>query len=48
MWGFGFGLVWFYDISHTVGFLMPNLFLYIQTVLFQTIPFSLSTQFNSI
>ena len=31
-----------------VGYLMPNLFLLIQTVLFQTIQFSKSTQFSSI
>ena len=40
--------VWFYDISIIVGYLMPNPFLYIQTVLFQTIQFSISTLFSSI
>ena len=40
--------VWFYDISTIVGYLMPNLFLYIWTVLIQSIQFSISTQFSSI
>ena len=43
-----FGSVWFYGTSTIVGYLMPNPFLYILTVLFQTIQFSLSTQFSSI
>ena len=43
-----FGLVWFYGISTIVGYLMLNPFLYIQTVLFQTIQFCTSTKFNSI
>ena len=38
----------FYGISACVGYLMPNPFLYIQTVLFQTIHFSISTHFCSI
>ena len=44
-----FGLVWFvgfYGISTFVGYLTPNLFLCKQSVLFQTIQFSISTQFN--
>ena len=41
-----FGLV--YGISTIVGYLMLNPFLYIETVLFQTIQFSISTQFSSI
>ena len=41
-------LVWFYGTSTIEGYLMPNLFLYIKTVLFQTIQFSISTQFSSI
>ena len=45
---FCFGLVWFYVIPTIVGYLMPNPFLCIQTVLFQTIQFNISTQFNSI
>ena len=40
-WSFGF-----YGISTFVGYLPPNLFLYKQSVLFQTIQFSPSTQFN--
>ena len=53
-----FGLIWFYGISTIVGYLMPNPFLYIKTVLFQTIQFNLSlnvkivlfqiTQFSSV
>ena len=41
-----FDLVWFYGISTIVGHLMPSSFLYIWTVLFQTIQFSISTQFK--
>ena len=41
-----FSLVWFYGISTIVGY--PNPFLYIETVQFQTILFSISRQFNSI
>ena len=41
-----FGLVWFYGTSTIVGYLIPNSSLYIQTVLFQTIQFSLSAQFK--
>ena len=41
------GLVWYYGTSTIVGYLMPILCLYIQTVLFQTIQFSMSTQFKS-
>ena len=41
-----FGLVWFYGTSTIVGYLMPNPFLYIQTFLYQTIQFSISTQFQ--
>ena len=41
-----FGLVGFDGISNIVGYLMPNLFLYIQIVLFQTILFNISTQFK--
>ena len=44
-----FGLVWFvgfYDISTFVGYLMPNPFLCKYSVLFKTIQFSISTQFN--
>ena len=40
-WLFGF-----YSISTFVGHLMPNPFSYKQSVLFQTILFSMSTQFN--
>ena len=29
-----FGLVWFYDVSTIIGYLAPNSFLYIETVLF--------------
>ena len=43
-----FGLVWFYSISTIVGYLMPNPFLYLYTVLFQTIQFSTNTEFSSI
>ena len=38
--------VWFYGKSTFVGYLMPNPFLYILTVLFQTIQFSMSSQFK--
>ena len=43
-----FSLVWFwfYGISTIVGYLMPNPFLYKLRVLFQTIQFRISTQFN--
>ena len=41
-----FGLVWFYGTSTIVGYLMPNSFLYIKTVLFQIIQLSISTQFS--
>ena len=41
-------LVWFYGISTIIGYLMPNPFLYIQTVLFQAVQFSIRTQFSSI
>ena len=41
-------MVWFYGISIIVGYLIANQFLYIKTVLFQTIRFSISTQFTSI
>ena len=34
-----FGLVWFYGISNIKGYLMPNTFLYVYTVLSQTIQF---------
>ena len=40
-----FGLVWFYGISTIVYHLMPNPFLYIKTVLFQTIQFSINLVF---
>ena len=40
-----YGLVWFYGIPTFVGYLMPNPFLYKQTVLFQIIQFSISAQF---
>ena len=43
-----FGLVWFvgfYGISTFVGYLMPNPFL-CKSVLFKTIQFCMSTQFN--
>ena len=36
----------FYVISTFVCYLMPNPFLYKQTVLFQTVQFSISTQFS--
>ena len=36
----------FYGISTFVGYLIPNSFLYKQKVLFQTIQFSISMQFN--
>ena len=39
-------MVWFYGISTIVCYLMPNPFLYIYTVLFQTIQFNISTQFK--
>ena len=42
----GFGLVGFYGISTIVGYFMPNPFLYISTVLFQTIRFSINAQFK--
>ena len=41
-----FDLVWFYATSTIVGYLKLNAFLYIQTVLFQTIQFIISTQFK--
>ena len=41
-----FGLIQFYGISTIVGYLMPIPFLYIYTVLFQTIHFSISTQYK--
>ena len=41
-----FNLVWFYGISSIVGYLMPKPFWYIQTLLFQTILFSISKQFE--
>ena len=37
---------WIYGISTFVGKLMPNSFLYNKSVLFQTIQFRMSTQFN--
>ena len=40
------GLVGFYDISTLVGYLTPNSFLCKKSVLFQTIQFRMSTQFN--
>ena len=43
-WWFWFRFVSFDGISTIVGYLMTNLFLYIQTVLFQAIQFSISTQ----
>ena len=43
MFGYLFG---FYAISILVGYLMPNPFLYNQTILFQTIQLGISTQFN--
>ena len=48
MLGLKVGLVWFggfYGISTFVGYLMPNPFL-CKSVLFKTIQFSISTQFN--
>ena len=39
-------LVGFYDISTIVRYLMPNPFLCIQIVLFQTIQFTINTQFK--
>ena len=39
-------LVEFYGIATFVGYLTPNLFLYTQAVLFLTIQFSMSSQFN--
>ena len=45
-----YGLFWFgfYAMSTNVSYLMPNPILFIETVLFQTIPFISSTQFSSI
>ena len=43
-----FGLVWFYGTSSIVVYLIPNPFSHILTVLFQTIPFSISTHFSSV
>ena len=40
------GLVWFHGISTIVGYLMPNPFLYILTVMFQAIQFSISIVFG--
>ena len=40
------GCLGFYGISTFVGYLMLNPFLYKQSVLFQAIHFSISTQFN--
>ena len=40
--------VWFYGISTIVGYLMPSPFLYVKTVLFHTIQFSISIQFSFI
>ena len=37
---------WFHGTSTIVGYLMPNLFLYILTVLVQPIQFEISTQFK--
>ena len=45
-WLFFVCLFGFYDISTFVGYLIPNIFLYKWTVLFQSINFSISTQFN--
>ena len=42
----GFGLFWFYGITTIVGYLKLKPFLYIQTVLFQTIQFSISILFK--
>ena len=41
-----FGLVWFYGISTIVGYLMPNPFVNLKTVLFQTLQFRISTNFS--
>ena len=43
-------LAWFgfYGTPTIVGYLMPNLFLYKGTVLFQTIQFNISTRFSSV
>ena len=41
-----FCLVWFCGISIIISYSMPNPFLYILTVLFQTIQFSISIQFK--
>ena len=38
-------VVWFYGISTIVGYLMPNPFLYIYTIIFQTIQFIISIVF---
>ena len=40
-------LLGFYGISTIIGYLMPNPFLYIYSVLFQTVQFNRSTQFSS-
>ena len=40
-----FGLVWFYGTSTIVGYLMSNPLLYLYTVLFQTIQFSITLVF---
>ena len=42
-WFIWFRLVWFYDISTIVDYLMWNPFSYIKTVLLETIRFSVST-----
>ena len=39
-------LLGLYGISTFVGYVMPNSFLYKETLLFQTIQFSISTQFK--
>ena len=36
-----FGLVWFYGTSTIIGYLMTHLFLYIWTILFQTIQYNI-------
>ena len=41
-----FDLFGIYGILTIVGYLIPDLFLYIQTVLFQTMQYSISMQFN--
>ena len=41
-----FGLVGFYGISTFIGYLTPNPFLCKYSILFQTIQFTISTQFN--